>query len=1005
MKSNAPPGPILLVEPSPELLRLVLDRQAGTAILCACASLADLATLRDQAGTSPAIVFFRGDVASVRREFPLFWGEVHLDGETGATELAESLAAAGQVHWRSALPGQAVAVAAGLVERGAYAQFEADADGVTLIAVTDVTPHGNALPLAGWSALRTVLDALYFDAASDAEPVSAAIRPFRQAWLRPMDRALSGDWPYRAEAAPPLPPTLPDGRPWPRISIVTPSFNQGRYIEETLLSVRRQFYPNVEHIVIDGGSTDGTMAIVERYRDGLAQIVSEPDRGQSHAINKGMALATGEILTWLNSDDMLAPGALAAVALGLATSGADLVAGICRIYRDGVLVDEHMTACADGPLPLDDLLDLDGGWNAGQFFYQPEVFFTRCLWQRAGARVDESLHYSMDYELWLRFAEQGGRLYGLGRPLAWFRLHDAQKTVAESAFKAELTAFRTEYLVRTGRSLPAPRPAPDHRRVLRIAIVNDIGWQYGAGIAQHRLAEAIGRAGHDTISIALTPSAVPPEQPAAVTIAELEDRIAESRPDLVLFGNIHGARLEPSALAPILARWPTLIVMHDLWWLTGRCIYNGTCRKYLTGCDDSCPTPTEYPVLAPERIGRAWRDKRLLYAGADAPILLANSDWAEATARAALAGAVVPAIERIRLGFPLETFRPRDRRLCRERLGLPQDRFIVVVSAAALLEPRKGATQLRDVIARTELPGILFVTIGHGDLGHLDYPAGRLLGLGSIDDPERLAEIYAAADVLVSPSTEETFGQVFIEAIACRTPVIGHNVTGVAEAVRDGVTGLLTAAATASDLDAALLELYRRPRLRQAMADWGRLYCENEYSFAACYRSFFVALRRSGLVDRLGLAHKITFPAVERPLQAPDFLGAESWLWRRVSGVGPLEGPHPQHGILTAFHWCCGPESRFELLCRQPGRHLLVIDYQNLYFETLDVEVQLGQVPFGRAVLEHTSVTRSALAYFPVDLAAGSHTLTLRFGQWREPDAGEARRLVLMLRSMDLIPL
>ena len=89
-----------------------------------------------------------------------------------------------------------------------------------------------------------------------------------------------------------------------------------------------------------------------------------------------MAVATGDILTWLNSDDMLAPGALAAAAMAFAQSGADMVAGICEIYRDGVLAARHLTACDDGPLPIDDILDLDGGWNAGQFFYQPEVLFT-----------------------------------------------------------------------------------------------------------------------------------------------------------------------------------------------------------------------------------------------------------------------------------------------------------------------------------------------------------------------------------------------------------------------------------------------------------------------------------------------------------------------------------------------------------------------------------------------------------------------------------------------------
>ena len=954
------------------------------------------------------MVFFAGGLGAVLREFPLFWGEIHVADEAGPTAAAESLAARGRLHWHAAEPARAAAIATGLVERGLYAGFTAWAGGVALAAAPVVPARGGVVPGPEWRALRVVLDALYAAGEPSEAAVGAAIRPFRQAWLKPLDRALRAGWPYRPEAPAGspgliLPPTLPDGRAWPRISIVTPCRNQGRYIEETLLSVRAQRYPNLEHIVIDGGSTDETMAIVERYADGLTHVVSEKDRGQSHAINKGMALATGDILGWLNSDDMLAPGALAAAALGLATSGADLVAGICRLYRDGVLVGEHLTACADGPLPLDDLLDLDGGWNAGQFFYQPEVFFTRALWQRAGARVEESLHYSMDYELWLRFAEQGGRLHVLGRPLAWFRLHDAQKTRAEAEFKAELAAFRSAYLQRTRYRRQSPRPAPDHNRTLRVAIVNDVGWQFGAGIAQRRLAQAIERGGHTAVSIALTRAALPPDQPGAVTVAALEERIAQSEPDLVLFGNVHGARLEPAALAPILARWPCLIVLHDLWWLTGRCVYNGTCRKYLAGCDAECPTPTEYPALAPDRIARAWRDKRLLYAGGDAPVILANSDWAADTARTALAATGVPPIERFRLGFPLDLFRPRDRRQCRDRLSLPQDRFIVVVSAATLLEPRKGADQLRDLIAGIELPGILFVTVGHGEIGGLDIPADRLLSLGHVGDPEILAELYAAADVLVSPSTEETFGQVFIEASACGTPVIGHGVTGVAEAVRDGVTGLLTRSATAAGLEAALLELYRRPRLRRDLGIWGRLHCENEWSLEACYRSLFVALRRSGLADRLGLAHKITFAAADPA--PPDVFGADARLWRRGAGIGPLEGPHPEHGMLSAFHWCCGPESRFDLVCRRDGRHLLVIEYQNLHFERLPVDLLVDGRAVGREVLCHTSTVRSALAYFAVDLATGERNVTLRFERWSEPDSTEARRLAMMLLSIDLIAL
>lgn len=257
------------------------------------------------------------------------------------------------------------------------------------------------------------------------------------------DQSASGEkgrWPEMREQSVQFPPTMPGLRPWPKISIVTPSYNQGRFIEQTILSVANQGYPNVEHIICDGGSDDETLSILERHKGALSHIISEKDRGQSHAINKGMALASGAILTWLNSGDMLAPGALASIALAFAASKADMVAGICEIYKDGALVHRHLTACADGALPLDDLLDLDGGWNAGQFFFQPEVFFTRDIWERAGGQVDEHLHYSMDYDLWLRFAASGAQLHVIGRPVAMYRQHVGQKDPYRGEFQSRIGA-------------------------------------------------------------------------------------------------------------------------------------------------------------------------------------------------------------------------------------------------------------------------------------------------------------------------------------------------------------------------------------------------------------------------------------------------------------------------------------------------------------------------------------------------------------------------------------
>jgi glycosyltransferase involved in cell wall biosynthesis len=652
---------------------------------------------------------------------------------------------------------------------------------------------------------------------------------------------------------------MPDGRPWPRISIVTPSFNQGAFIEETILSVLAQNYPNLEHIVIDGGSTDETSAVLHGYRDRLAYVASEKDEGQSHAINKGMAVATGEILTWLNSDDMLAPGALFAMAIAFATSGADLVAGIAAIFRDGRLVHEHLTACDDGALPLDDLLDLENGWNVGQFFYQPEVFFTRDLWHRAGGYVDRSCYYSMDYELWLRFAEQKAKLHVIGRPIACFRQHDAQKTHIESRFKAELQIVRQQYLERTGyRPVRTPRAAPTASRPLRVTLLNDHGYRrWGAGIAHARLAAALRRVGCDVSMVAFRegPHRIPRlgrAEPAA-----LAAHIAKFNPDLVLLGNVHGAEIEPDILSELFERWPTLIVLHDLWWLTGRCVYPSGCGKYLTGCDASCPTPDEYPKRAPERIAGAWDSKQHLLRAGRSPILLGQSAWAVATARAAFAGKAPPRVERITLGFPLDVFKPRDRLACRRMLKLPLDRFIVLFSATVLADQRKGGDQLRALAQNLRLPDLLFVATGHGTAADLGVPDDMFTALGYIEDPERMALILSAADLLVAPSAAETFGQVFVESIASGTPAIGHRLAGSTDALVDGVTGLMARTPDAAALEEAVMALYRDRDRRDAISFWGRAYAENEWSMESCGQHFIAMLRRLGVIDELGRRHRI----------------------------------------------------------------------------------------------------------------------------------------------------
>ncbi|MEE9128210.1 MAG: glycosyltransferase, partial [Planctomycetota bacterium] len=583
-------------------------------------------------------------------------------------------------------------------------------------------------------------------------------------------------------------------------------------------------------------------------------------RGQAHAINKGFAKTSGEILTWLNSDDQLVPGALAAMAMAFHTSGADMVAGVCELYRDGEFQNAHLTSCVDGPLPLDDLLDLDGCWNTGKFFYQPEVMFTRELWERCGGRVDESWFYSMDYELWLRFAEHGARLHVIGRSIVHFRVHDEQKTSATEGFMTELPKVQKAFLERTGRAwMPRSLPKPGLSS-LRIVFLNDLGCLGGASIAHQRLAKAVSLAGHQVFPVAIS-KYVDPTSPLA-TDDVVVNAVAQYQPDLVVVGNLHGAGMLAGVVGEITARWPAVFVMHDLWIVSGRCAYPGDCTKYRTGCDDACPTPYEYPPLAPHRIRDAWELRRKILTAERAPILACNSEWTAQAARSAVASASNdrPTVVPIHLAFPLDTFRPLDKSQCREVLDLPQDRFIVLFSASSLDEVRKGAAHLAEAIATLDLDDVLPVCLGHGSATGSAVKNMRCMGY--ISDENELAMLYSAADVFVGPSLEEAFGQVFIEAAACGTPSVGFPVGGIPEAVNHGVSGLVAEVASSEALAKAIRRLHDDPGLCQDLGRWARIWVENEWSEKSSYRTLFNALDAAGLRQRLGLAPKIGFAAV-----------------------------------------------------------------------------------------------------------------------------------------------
>jgi glycosyltransferase involved in cell wall biosynthesis len=205
------------------------------------------------------------------------------------------------------------------------------------------------------------------------------------------------------------------------VSVVTPSYNQAQFLEETILSVLSQDYPNVEYIIIDGGSTDGSVDIIKRYENRLACWVSEPDRGQSHAINKGWQRATGHIVAYLNSDDLYTPGAIT-VAVQALLSNQDS----CMVYSDALRIDESGRPLGKA---ISSPFNLQREITTEMSVPQPTVFLRREALDRVGL-LDESLHMVMDYDLWIRLGLHYPATYLPGIYMAKMREHALAKSTA-----------------------------------------------------------------------------------------------------------------------------------------------------------------------------------------------------------------------------------------------------------------------------------------------------------------------------------------------------------------------------------------------------------------------------------------------------------------------------------------------------------------------------------------------------------------------------------------------
>jgi hypothetical protein len=286
-------------------------------------------------------------------------------------------------------------------------------------------------------------------------------------------------WPWTVESDR-LPETQPDGTPWPKISIVTPSYNQGQFIEETIRSVLLQGYPNLEYVVIDGGSTDETVAIIQKYEPWIDDWVSEADGGQSHAINKGFSRCSGSYGNWLNSDDTLCRNAFGNTVVQSLLQKRTVCVGRC------VFVDEQSQQVKVHRGVVRSLEDLLLKHQA--YIPQPATLFPLDLFWEVGG-LDIKNHYTMDFDLWGKMLLVGASITYTDARIANFRSYEGQKVSHRVALVKAVVA-NARQLIDACQEWPQEKKRRFHKELDAYSTAARLG---GGRLVQWRLPEPVIR--------------------------------------------------------------------------------------------------------------------------------------------------------------------------------------------------------------------------------------------------------------------------------------------------------------------------------------------------------------------------------------------------------------------------------------------------------------------------------------------------------------------------------
>lgn len=345
----------------------------------------------------------------------------------------------------------------------------------------------------------------------------------------------------------------------------------------------------------------------------------------------------------------------------------------------------------------------------------------------------------------------------------------------------------------------------------------------------------------------LYPRRFPHPNTEMFAVQRLKRCLGRLRPDIINVHNLHAAApwgWGPRLVEVCLEFAPVVWTLHDMWSFTGRCAYRYDCEKFITGCDDSCPTPHEDPKLDPEKIRAAWDERRAIYdRHREDLVMVTPSRWLATEARRGLFAQ--HRIEVIPYGFSASFFHarfhpyyPRAREDARWELGLQPRGSVLLLAAFDLTERRKGAEILPRLWQHIEQRPLTLLTMGRGDVT-IDDPRIEVHPLGFLDDDRQKAVAYSAADALLHPAPVDNFPNVVLESLACGTPTIAMPVGGLPEMVRPGVSGWLAETATPAGLGQAVDRAVRDLALGKNLRETCRVLAETEYSLELQGRRYF----------------------------------------------------------------------------------------------------------------------------------------------------------------------